>query len=135
MLSGNLTDSFYDGIEIYEVLKEAARRINQPGKIRIITLDGDDESEKTIKNEISKINKEIGVEVIKYAPAVYNGDQMQMEHFLLVDGKRYRIESPHQKITGKVEETKADVCCNAPDEVNRRLAFFDAAWNNLTAQA
>jgi hypothetical protein len=93
-------------------------------------LDGDGESQTTIADKIKEINQKINKSVIKYMPAIYSGKD-PIEHFLLVDGKRYRIEDPHDKIIGKIEDTKAKVCCNSPDIVKEKLAFFNAVWNKL----
>ncbi|NLD37900.1 MAG: hypothetical protein GX654_13615 [Desulfatiglans sp.] len=129
ILSGSLCEPFYNGIDFYKYLKESSQKIKSPNKIRIITLS--DVDYKAIQENFDTINKEIGCNVISYHPCKYVGDN-PIQHFMVVDGKRYREEEPHQDFESNMPNNiKASVCCNGPEKAGELLTRFNIVWNSL----
>ena len=132
ILSGSFNDAFYDGDTLLKALKEAAKRINIQNAIRIITVE---KESKRLLDFIQQANKEIGKPVISYISTKYTGTE-PLNHFLLVDGKRYRIEEPHGEFDSskKPDIVKASVCCNDTKSVKPWQDFFDSIWGILLAK-
>ena len=131
IFSGSFNDAFYDGLEMFNLLERAAKRIDKPEAIRIITLE--QKSEKLMAF-VDQVNKKLGKLVIVYISTIYKGIN-KLQHFLLVDGKRYRIEESHEPLGDTMpEKTKAVVCCNRPETVSKWLTYFDGFWDLLRSQ-
>ena len=130
ILSGNFSDAFYDGISVKTLLKEAAKRIKENGgRIRVITVNG------KVCQKLTELSQEINKDAEKtmeyIAAKCANPDAVN--HFMIVDGFRYRLEEPHQAYeAGKIPEyVKAEVCCNGPQKAGNLLRTFNAAWTLL----
>ena len=131
ILSGEFADSFYDGIYVRPLLEQAAERIGKNGgKIRIITIDGYRSGHLTAMAD--EINKSCGEEVIVYLPASCKNPE-RMNHYMVVDNMRYRLEEPHEMPKdGKAPEcVKAEICCNGPQKAAQLLQRFNSAWSQL----
>ena len=131
ILSGNFSDAFYNGISITELLTSAAKRISQNGgKIRIITVNG------KCCEKLRELERGINTntpDVMKYVPAKCS-NPAEVNHFMVVDGFRYRLEEPHPVPEGDMipQCVKAEVCCNGFQKSANLLATFNAAWESLT---
>lgn len=129
ILSGCFCHDFYSGNNISEVIREKAKELPE-GSIRIITADGE------ICDDIFKlkesVNAEYGKNIIEYRPGKFNGST-PLKHFLVVDGKRYRLEESHPVIKeGKAPEfVKAEVCCNGEIKSSVLLDVFNKIWGLL----
>ena len=130
ILSGNFSDAFYDGISVVALLKLAAERIGKNGgKIRIITVNG------LCCQKLFDLKKEIEVKtpgVLQYIPAKCANPE-KVNHFMVVDGARYRLEEPHPvtKSDAVPQYVKAEVCCNGVQKCAQLLSSFDLAWERL----
>jgi hypothetical protein len=132
IFSGNLNDAFYDSISIPALLRQTAGRLKYfGGKIRIITVD-DEADIKKISALVDRINEDFPG-TIEYAPAIYNGDK-PLNHFLVVDGKRYRVEAPHDKFAGIPKYVHAEVCCNGRKRCGELQEYFNSIWNALQSE-
>lgn len=128
ILSGSFSDAFYDGNGIFSVLKHVAKKLSEvDGKIRIITVNG--EVNEKLNSIVEEINTELNRNVISYIPTCYKG-KGPLKHFLVIDGKRYRLESEHKTIPeGQLPESvKAEVCCNGEEKASALISFFDNVY-------
>ena len=66
---------------------------------------------------------------MKYVPAKCS-NPAEVNHFMVVDGFRYRLEEPHPVPEGDMipQCVKAEVCCNGFQKSANLLATFNAAW-------
>ena len=131
ILSGACFSAFYAKNDFYKKLEVAAKKINIPGKIRIITIG--DKNYQDIKQNLSRINDNVKKDVISYFPCVYKPEyenKSKTSHFIVVDGKRYREEEPHCT-AGMPELVKASVCCNGKEKAGVLAGTFDIIWKNL----
>lgn len=139
ILSGNFSDSFYDGISIKPILQQAARRIKKNGgKIRIITVNGN--RCKKLEELATEINDALATDktpsnenaVVMYIPAKAKSPE-KIKHFMVVDDMRYRLEEPHEIVnTGRVPEcVKAEICCNDIQKASGLRTQFDIAWKQI----
>lgn len=116
LLSGCYPSSFY-GNDITELLTNAA---NRDVKVRIITLcNGGNEDLVALSRSNSNI---------EYRPGRLRGDN-PVSHFMVVDGKRYRLEAPHKE--SDPETVKAEICCNGPKKAAELEDLFNVAWGIL----
>jgi len=133
ILSGECNDIFYDNNKIWQILKNSAKKIAQNnGYIRIITADG--VVCKKLKSIIDEINSENKKVFAYYRPALYEGKK-KLNHFLIVDEMRYRLEDVHEKKhNGIPDVVKAEVCCNGTKKAEELKSFFDGIWKFLEPQ-
>jgi len=135
ILSGGFSDSFYDGISVQPLLEQAAERIRKNGgKIRIITINGRRSNRLTAM--VDEINSIIGEDCISYIPARCDNPE-RMNHYMVVDNMRYRLEEPHEMPeNGKAPEcVKAEICCNGSQKAALLLQRFNSAWSQLNGDA
>ena len=132
ILSGSFADTFYEGIDIEPLLKQAADRLqSNNGQIRIITINGERCNKlEAIANRINGENRQ----VIAYIPAQCN-DPDKVNHFMVVDDRLYRLEELHEvKPEGQTPEcVKAEVCCNGPQKAAALRNRFDTVWNQISS--
>ena len=97
------------------------------GKIRIITVNGQ------VSQSLSDLVMELSGRGIEYRAGrfVRENGVSPLAHFMVVDGKRYRLEESHAD-SGMPETVKAEVCCNGPGKARQLLEFFEKAWTLLT---
>lgn len=132
IFSGNFADSFYGSMGASLLLEQAASRIQKnEGKIRIITIDGVRSDFLTRLSE--RINRQRGAQVVEYRPAKCANPE-SVNHFLVVDSARYRLEEPHPVPPdgGAPEYVKAEVCCNGPQKAAQLIEYFNDSWERLT---
>ncbi|WP_337746792.1 hypothetical protein [Victivallis vadensis] len=115
LLSGCYPSSFYGNIT--ELLQAAA---NRDVKVRIITLCNRVDER---LNSLDRNNSNI-----EYRPGRLIGDK-PVSHFMVVDGKRYRLEAPHQE--SDPETVKAEICCNGVKKASELEDLFNAVWGIL----
>lgn len=124
ILSGSFPHDFYFDENIGNELRCAIERVaGNGGKVRIITVDGK-------KNETLSALAEESKGVFEYRAGHYSGNDLA--HFMVVDGKRYRLEAVHDKNEKTPEVVRAEVCCNGVKKADELLSFFNAAWCILT---
>ena len=129
ILSGSFCNQFYTEIDFYNDIKKAAEKIGSPGKIRIITMN--DTDHKAIREKFTAINKAVGCDVISYIPCKYTGEA-PIEHFMVVDNKRYREEEVHKEFGNNMAESvKASVCCNGVEKAREIISRFNLVWDFL----
>lgn len=119
LLSGCYPSAFYG--DITELLRQAA---NREVKVRIITLC--DEKNSGLE-ELSRSNSNI-----EYRPGRLVGSD-PVSHFMVVDGKRYRLETPHKE--GDPPTVKAEICCNGVKKASELEYIFNSAWGILNPGA
>ena len=106
------------------LLKQTALRlVENDGSIRIITANGEKNS------DIERIRDEIGCGKIEYIPARYSGTT-PLKHFMVIDGKMYRLENAHETLSDGAE-LHAEVCCNGREKAAQLTEFFDRVWHLL----
>ena len=131
IFSGSMKEIFYSTNGIFDVLEQTAARIKKTGAIRIITINANTEDAQSLKAKFDQINKNNSCDIIEYRPAKFDGNELDLSHFMLVDGKRYRIEKPHERFESMPDEVKASVCCNNPKVVQEKQVFFNYIWDLL----
>ena len=126
LMTGSFSSSFYCGA-ILSAFADAARR---GVKIRIITSDPTakcDNLEALVNDVKTGIKPD-------YFIARYNGKE-PASHFMVVDGKRYRLErgihSPNEEDRPIVQ---AEVCCYGVERARYLEDFFELVWNRLCLQ-
>ena len=125
VLSGNFADDFYDNLALTFLLQQTSMRLkNNDGKIRVITTSG-----KRNKTLTGLANNGI----IEYIPALYKheSDGSDINHFLVVDAKRYRLEAVHEKSEKTPECVHAEVCCNGRKKASGLVNYFNLVWTAL----
>ena len=115
LLSGCYPSAFYG--DITELLRQAADR---EVKVRIITICNE---KNTSLEELGKSNGNI-----EYRPGRLVGSN-PVSHFMVVDGKRYRLETPHKE--GDPPTVKAEICCNGVKKASELEYIFDTVWGIL----
>lgn len=119
ILSGRFPEDFY----CKDVERELCSAINRlpNGRIRIVTL-GDSKS--SLLERLAQGSNG----TLEYRPGRYTGEE-PLEHFMVVDGKRYRLEKPHPPIDSSTPDgVEAEICCNGTRKAKELLGFFDKAW-------
>ena len=124
LLAGSLIEDIYNR-SVQQAFADAVERLmplNRKGAIRILTLDNLEPPD-WICELLRKSNETIQFKTYK---ARVNG-----YHFLIVDGKRYRLEEPHEPLSGQKPQynVKAEVCCNGPQKSEILSHFFDKLWS------
>ena len=144
IFAGSIPDEFYtptkalDCSPLFGAIGKAASNIaaNNPQKaassIRIITIDGVQNPE--FVQFARKTNTEHGRPIIKIIEAKYKGNK-KLNHYLVVDHKRYRLEDSHAPFGDKPPEIlKAEVCCNDPVKSAIMENSFDQIWSMLNPE-
>lgn len=132
IFSGNFADTFYASNGIDALLLQTARRLQKnQGHIRIITTSGG-------RNDtLNRLEHEIDdPQVFSYIPARVEGNAETLNHFMVVDNMRYRLEAPHQPFneTNLPDCIHAEVCCNGKTKAAELTQFFEMAWKSLCEQ-
>lgn len=80
-----------------------------------------------------KNNLPSGIDVL-YGKA--QNPEALLSHFVCVDDIMYRLENPHQKLTGNSDETdiKAKVCFNNPTVTRSLNQVFDTIWGQISVK-
>lgn len=118
-------------VSLFEAAERLAETLRDDGKIpiRIITLNSKDNEK--IDAFVERTNHSVGKQVIKIIHARYTGHR-GINHYLVVDHKRYRLEEPHQPFGDNPPDIlKAEVCCNGPIKAQKLEASFDSIWCKL----
>ena len=131
MAGGESTVSDKMFVALEAAAKTLAATMKKDGEIpiRIITLDSD--NNEAIDAFVKRVNQVLGKQVIKIIHARYTG-RHKINHYLIVDHKRYRLEEPHRPFGGRPPEIlKAEVCCNGPLKAQMMEESFNRIWNWL----
>ena len=146
IFSGSMPPWFYNesdtiaGAPILNIIRNTAKRLyeqyagNAAGAIRIITVNGI--SDPNLDMFVDEVRKENGgVEVVKIIQATYRGNPRDLQHYIVIDHRRYRLEAPHNQCRdSKPDAVMAEVCCNGPVKAKRLEAVFDTIWASLNAK-
>lgn len=146
IFSGSMPPWFYNeadtivGAPILDIIQKTAKRFyekfaeNAAGAIRIITVNGvTDPNLDTFVDDVKRQNG--GVEVVKIIQATYRGNPQDLQHYIVIDHRRYRLEAPHNQCRDlKPDTVMAEVCCNGPVKAKRLEAVFDTIWAALNAK-
>jgi hypothetical protein len=133
ILSGSFCSEFYFDTGLLNYFENSAKKINGENRIRIITMNNVDD--KNINDKINQINKDVGKKVISYISCQYDGVE-PIKHFMVVDGKRYREEEPHENFGNNIpDKVKASVCCNDPEKSLRLTTLFNVLWSSLVSRS
>ena len=146
IFSGSMPPWFYmeedatAGKPILDVIREAANNLhelfadNAAGAIRILTANGKfDPTLDEFEEAVAQQNN--GVRVVRIVQAAYAGNASELQHFIVIDHKRYRLETPHIVCRNeKLKVVMAEVCCNGPAKARRLESMFNAIWTRLTAK-
>jgi len=127
-LSGDFGSGIYRKGDIHDAVVNAVRRgVN----VRVISLGHEDGSNECLKQLAQQLDNAADNSVkgrFDYRMgAVRPGAQVQ--HFMVVDGKRYRIEEAHEMPAP--DSVHAEVCCNGKAKAALLSNMFNAVWNRL----
>lgn len=114
ILSGGLDGAFYDGEDMVQRFKDAA---NRGVAIRLISLGGVGQV-----GDIPQIQLRRG--------RVIDDSKGKVFHFMVADGRRYRLEEAHG-VLQPLDPVHAEVCCNGVDKANRLTSIFNTVWDKL----
>ncbi len=127
-LSGDFGAGIYKGGEIRDSLAAAVRR---GVDVRVISLGQDDAS----KECLAKLDAELhpGSEPpvkgrFSYKLGVVR-EGAQIQHYMVVDSKRYRLESYHEMPVP--DSVHAEVCCNGKAKAAMLTNMFNTVWNRI----
>ena len=129
LLSGSLYSDFYNKM-IQGTFEDAAQRLkrdNQESSIRILTLDGKKDPPDWISNIKEKDGKTLEYRTL-------SSELTKIYHFLIIDGMRYRLEEPHDKLNEQKKPyiIKAEVCCNDKLKSRRLTDYFEELWHKAS---
>lgn len=130
IFSGSFADAFYSVQGMDVLLLQTAKRLQKnKGRVRIITISGG-------KNLLlNRLEKEVNdLSCFAYIPAKFTGTT-ELNHFMIVDNMRYRLEAPHQPFREDSDCIHAEVCCNGKAKAAELTHFFDRVWKRLKDQA
>lgn len=127
-LSGDFGSGIYKTGEVHDSVINAVKRgVN----VRVISLGQNDGSEECLRNLQASLNPECDNSIrgrFDYRMgAVRPGSQVQ--HFMVVDGKRYRLEEEH--VMPVPDSVHAEVCCNGKAKAAMLSNVFNTVWNKL----
>ena len=132
ILTGNFDDDLYNNISVETLLGDAAARIaKNGGKIRIITLAG--KRSVALDEMVERINGNLALpegdsqKIVQYCAGTC-AEPEKVNHYIIVDKMRYRLEEPHKQ---EPECVHAEICCNGPQRSAQLLAGFNKAWRIL----
>lgn len=125
LMSGAFSHEFYKGV-VFDALANAIKR---GVSIRIIT------SAPPETVDIANLNRLVACSGERENPAYfvahYTG-QSPASHFMVVDGKRYRLERGKHLPKSEQPVVQAEVCCNGVPRAKQLEQFFDAVWSHLS---
>lgn len=118
ILSGDFAAVLRNSPEVLNALNDALAR---GVVVRAVTLSGTLEDVTVLldKNVREKLQCRVG----RAAPG------STPQHYMVVDGKRYRLEAPHAMPAPP--SVHAECCCNGPAKASFLRAAFDGVWTKL----
>lgn len=121
--------------QLNEAVRIAAENIvkNNPkkatGAIRIITVDG--EKHPGLVKSARETNAQLHRRVVSVIEAKHHGKK-NINPYVVVDLRRYRLESSHRPFNGAPPEiVKAEVCCNGSNKALVLESSFNRLWTSL----
>lgn len=132
-LSGDFDSGIFCEPEIADELRCAVIR---GARVRIISLGTSSES----RNHLVELKKELDEKAkasgkdgsFDYKLGVVLDANAKVQHYMIVDKKRYRLEAPHPAPV--CEDVHAEVCCNGPAKGAYLTRDFDSIWERLSCQ-
>lgn len=129
LMSGAFSSKFYTG-PVFDELRQAAER---GVKIRIVTSDAENVDLQNLLTLAAAKTKEKPEEhPVSFFVTRYSGDGAPT-HFMVVDGKRYRLERGTHAPNDERPVVQAEVCCNGPQKAKALADFFNNLWKRLEA--
>ena len=132
----------YGEAEIESALREA---VGKGVDVRVISLNVSPDSISRLNSLCEELNKEVAAGDVKdetrcccgkvrhgsfaYKLGVVTNPKAEIHHYLIVDGKRYRLEAAHSNPVGC--DVHAEVCCNGPLKAASLKRDFDTIWGKL----
>lgn len=129
-LSGDFGAGVYSETEIENELREAVRR---GVRVTVISLGTGDASRghlRALKQELDEIGKNGRNGSFEYKLGVVRDPNAEVQHYMIVDGKRYRLETPHP--VPVTDDVHAEVCCNGKVKAAVLARDFSDVWNRLS---
>lgn len=130
-LSGDFGLGVYNEDDIAAELREAVRRGVRVSVISLGTSEASRTNLRTLKDNLDRLaaeSKRGGSFVYKLG--VVSNPNATVQHYLISDSKRYRLEAPHR--TPVNEGVHAEVCCNGPAKAAVLARDFSAVWERLS---
>ena len=128
-LSGDFGGGVYrEGGDIRCALEAAVRR---GVDVRVISLGQNDGSKESLAALNTRLCKEADASVkgsFSYKMGVVR-EGAQVQHYVVVDGKRYRLEAAHA--TPVPDSVHAEVCCNGRAKAALLTNSFNTVWNRI----
>ena len=130
-LSGDFGLGVYNEEDIAAELREAVRRGVRVSVISLGTSEDSRVNLRALKDNLDHIAAESkrGGSFI-YKLGVVRNPNAVVQHYLIIDSKRYRLEAPHR--TPVHESIHAEVCCNGPAKAAVLARDFSAVWERLS---
>ena len=120
ILSGIFPEYLYMNNET-GLLKEVINRFKFiSGKIRIITLNN-------INKNLEDLAKSTNG-ILEYRKAYIENEKIEIPHFMVVDGKRYRLEDIHEM---NPQNLVSQICCNDIIIAKQLTEYFNSLWEKL----
>lgn len=126
ILAGDFGNDFYQYPDIRASVLQA---VDNGSKVRVISLGTQEKSRAFIRGLANEANdgSRKGSFLVKFA-RVRPGTQVK--HYMIIDGKRYRLEDYHDEGSNTV---RAEVCCNGKVKAATMTRAFNAVWSRLGA--
>ena len=120
ILSGIFPEYLYMNNDA-SLLKDVISRFRLiSGKIRVITLNGNN-------NNLENLAKSTDG-ILEYRKAYIENINIKIPHFMVVDGKRYRLEDIHEM---NPENLVSQICCNDIMTAKQLTDYFNSLWQKL----
>ena len=132
ILAGDFGNDFYRQESVKSAITQA---VKNGARIRVVSLGTSAGSKSQVKDLAESIRDECqtaeskGQFLYKFAK-VREGSRVK--HYMIVDGKRYRLEDYHDEGSNQVH---AEVCCNGPEKAAFLTRTFDSVWDRLSEPA
>ena len=127
-LSGDFGSGIYKGGEIRDSLEAAVRR---GVDVRVISLGQDDASHECLTELDIALSSKPESPVrgrFRYKLGVVRTGA-QVQHYMVVDSKRYRLEAYHAMPVP--DSVHAEVCCNGKAKAAMLTNMFNTVWNRI----
>ncbi len=127
-LSGDFGAGVYAEQPIRDAIIAAVRR---GVDMRVVSLGQDESSGHCLEELAQMLDKQRNPQVcgqFRYRLGVVRANA-QVQHYMVVDGKRYRLEAAHANPVP--ESVHAEVCCNGKAKAAVLSGMFNAVWGRL----
>ena len=130
-LSGDFGTGIFQEPGISDALRCAVIR---GAHVRVISLGTSAESMENLRTLRDNLNAVAAISgkggSFDYRLGVVRDPHAEVQHYMVVDKKRYRLEAPHPAPVR--EDVHAEVCCNGPVKGAYLTRDFDSIWGRLS---